>query len=50
LAALRAGLRKRVAASPLRDADGLARHIETAYQTLWEQWRNSATALPIAAE
>jgi predicted O-linked N-acetylglucosamine transferase (SPINDLY family) len=39
LAALRAGLRDRVAASPLRDAHGLARQVETAYQALWEQWR-----------
>ena len=39
LAALRAGLRARVAASPLCDPDGLARHMEDAYQTLWEQWR-----------
>jgi protein O-GlcNAc transferase len=50
LAALRAGLRHRVAASPLRDAHGLAHQVETAYRTLWEQWRNAATPVPIAAE
>jgi len=49
LAVTRAGLRGRVAASPLCDAAGLARDVEAAYAMLWEQWRlsvcsgNSAT-------
>jgi predicted O-linked N-acetylglucosamine transferase (SPINDLY family) len=38
LAGLRAGLRARVEASPLRDAPGLARAIEGAYRQLWRQW------------
>jgi predicted O-linked N-acetylglucosamine transferase (SPINDLY family) len=38
LAALRAGLRARVEASPLRDGPGLARAIEEAYRQLWRQW------------
>jgi predicted O-linked N-acetylglucosamine transferase (SPINDLY family) len=38
LAALRADLRPRVAVSPLRDADGLAREVEAAYRRLWQQW------------
>jgi predicted O-linked N-acetylglucosamine transferase (SPINDLY family) len=35
LAALRRGLRERVARSPLRDGEGLTRAIEEAYRTMW---------------
>jgi len=35
---LRAALRARIAASPLRDAAGLAQHIESVYRTLWQNW------------
>ncbi len=40
LAELRAALRQRFSASPLRDATGLARELEAAYRTLWEAWRD----------
>ncbi len=39
LAGLRTELRQRVASSPLRDADGLARAVETVYRDLWDEWR-----------
>ncbi len=38
LAELRATLRPRFAASPLRDARGLAREVEAAYRALWRKW------------
>jgi predicted O-linked N-acetylglucosamine transferase (SPINDLY family) len=42
LAAVRAALRPRFAASPLRDADGLARAFESAFRYLWDEWREDA--------
>ena len=44
LAQLRSELRQRVAASPLRDAAGLAREIEATYRTLWDEWREGDVA------
>jgi len=38
LMALRAGLRARFEASPLRDEGGFTRELETAYRTMWREW------------
>jgi len=38
LAELRATLRPRMQVSPLTDASRFARHIETAYRTMWQRW------------
>ena len=38
LSTLRAGLRERVAKSPLCDEKGRARQIEKAYRWMWEKW------------
>jgi predicted O-linked N-acetylglucosamine transferase (SPINDLY family) len=46
LAELRAGLRSRLEASPLLDADGLARCFEHVFRDLWEAWRTRAGEMP----
>jgi len=38
LAAVRAGLRQRMAASPLRDEVGFTRDLEATYRRLWQSW------------
>jgi protein O-GlcNAc transferase len=38
LAALRAGMRKRMAASPLMDEPRFTRNLEKAYRTMWRAW------------
>lgn len=38
LTEMRSGLRQRVAASPLIDADAYARSVETAFRTAWHAW------------
>lgn len=41
LAEIRAGMRRRVAASPLVDADGYARTVEAAFRDAWRAWCRS---------
>jgi predicted O-linked N-acetylglucosamine transferase (SPINDLY family) len=38
LASIRAGLRPRMAASPLRDEVGFTKDLEATYRRLWQQW------------
>jgi predicted O-linked N-acetylglucosamine transferase (SPINDLY family) len=41
LTELRAGLREKMAQSPLMDASGFARDVETAYHDMWRSWCES---------
>jgi len=42
LAAISRTLRDRLAASPLLDAQGLARALEGAYREMWRRWCSAA--------
>jgi predicted O-linked N-acetylglucosamine transferase (SPINDLY family) len=44
LAALRAGLRARLEASPLMDAPRFAANIENAYRQMWQAWCDAQEA------
>ncbi len=43
LAELRAGLRERMAASPILDAGGFTRNLEAAYREMWQAWCSSSS-------
>jgi predicted O-linked N-acetylglucosamine transferase (SPINDLY family) len=42
LAAMRAGLREELRASPLMDTTGFASNLEAAYREMWRSWVNRA--------
>jgi predicted O-linked N-acetylglucosamine transferase (SPINDLY family) len=44
---LRRTMRERVAASPLRDAPGVTRNLETAYRGMWKLWCERASGNPV---
>ncbi|HYD14923.1 MAG TPA: tetratricopeptide repeat protein, partial [Hyphomicrobium sp.] len=46
LAKLRSGMRTRFMASPLADGPGLARNLETAFQSLWQEWARKQAGEP----
>ena len=46
---LRAGLRGRVQASPLRDPARLARNVERAYRDMWERWCGERRAAAVGS-
>lgn len=46
LAKLRRAMRKRIAASPLRDEAGFAHAVERAYREMWRRWCTNAQATP----
>ena len=50
LAALRAGMRERVRASPLRDESGFVRELEECYVRLWQEKLKTATTPPLSLE
>ncbi|HUK05585.1 MAG TPA: tetratricopeptide repeat protein [Burkholderiales bacterium] len=50
LAALRAGMRERVRASPLRDEAGFVRELEDCYARLWQEKLEAAAAPPPTME
>ena len=44
LARWRAGLRQRMAASPMLSGDTVTRSLEGAYRDMWKAWRNGSAA------
>ena len=48
LAALRSGLRERMAGSPLMDAPRFARNVEQAYRQMWRTWCKQRSSRPTA--
>jgi predicted O-linked N-acetylglucosamine transferase (SPINDLY family) len=46
LKTLRAGMRERLAASPLRDEAGFTRNLEAAYREMWRKWCTGVQSKP----